>query len=206
MPFSKWPPFFNMTATFPAYRGITVWIQKRQNVKGNWLTCCMNMDIVGRAFCTLSSPPHASVNSVAYSAPNHYLNKCWVIDNWALGNKLQWHFKYKTFHSLKCSWNHRLRNGGHFVMGEIIELRQVAINKYYPDSKVHGANMGPTWVLSVPDGPHVGPMNLAIRVDSPPVPQKGIITAVTATLVKHMSNILPNLNTIVMQLVVENSC
>ena len=31
-----------------------------------------------------------------------------------------------------------------------------------PDSKVHGANMGPTWVLSTPDGPHVGPMNLAI--------------------------------------------
>ena len=23
--------------------------------------------------------------------------------------------------------------------------------------------MGPTWVLSAPDGPHVGPMNLAIR-------------------------------------------
>ena len=31
------------------------------------------------------------------------------------------------------------------------------------DSKVHGAHMGPTWVLSAPDGPHVGPMNLAIR-------------------------------------------
>ena len=30
-------------------------------------------------------------------------------------------------------------------------------------SKVNGANMGPTWVLSAPDGPHVGPMNLAIR-------------------------------------------
>ena len=36
--------------------------------------------------------------------------------------------------------------------------------KICPDSKVHGANMGPTWVLSAPDGPHVGPMNLAIRV------------------------------------------
>ena len=24
--------------------------------------------------------------------------------------------------------------------------------------------MGPTWVLSAPDGPHVGPMKLAIRV------------------------------------------
>ena len=35
-----------------------------------------------------------------------------------------------------------------------------------PDSKVHGANMRPTWVLSAPDGPHVGPMNLAIRDDS----------------------------------------
>ena len=33
----------------------------------------------------------------------------------------------------------------------------------YSDSKIHGANMGPTWVLSAPDGPHVGPMNLAIR-------------------------------------------
>ena len=32
-----------------------------------------------------------------------------------------------------------------------------------PDSKVHGANMGPTWVLSAPDGPHDGPTNLAIR-------------------------------------------
>ena len=32
-----------------------------------------------------------------------------------------------------------------------------------PDSKVHGANMGPTWALSDPDGPHVAPMNLSIK-------------------------------------------
>ena len=32
-----------------------------------------------------------------------------------------------------------------------------------PDSKVHGAKMGSTWVLSAPDGPNIGPMNLAIR-------------------------------------------
>ena len=31
-----------------------------------------------------------------------------------------------------------------------------------PDSKIHGANMEPTWVLSSPGGFHVGPMNLAI--------------------------------------------
>ena len=27
--------------------------------------------------------------------------------------------------------------------------------------------MGPTWVLSAPGGPHVGPMNLVIRVEYP---------------------------------------
>ena len=32
-----------------------------------------------------------------------------------------------------------------------------------PDNKVHGANMGSTCVLSAPDGPHVGPMNLGTR-------------------------------------------
>ena len=32
-----------------------------------------------------------------------------------------------------------------------------------PESKVHGANMGPTWVLSAPDGPNVSPMKFAIR-------------------------------------------
>ena len=31
-----------------------------------------------------------------------------------------------------------------------------------PDSKIHGANMGPIWDRQVPGGPHVGPMNFAI--------------------------------------------
>ena len=34
-----------------------------------------------------------------------------------------------------------------------------------PNSKVHGANVGPTWVLSASDGPNVGPMDFAIRDD-----------------------------------------
>ena len=32
-----------------------------------------------------------------------------------------------------------------------------------PDSTVHGANMGPTWVLSAPAWPHLGPISLAFR-------------------------------------------
>ena len=34
----------------------------------------------------------------------------------------------------------------------------------FPDSKVHGANMGPIWGRQDPGGPHVGPMNFAICV------------------------------------------
>ena len=34
----------------------------------------------------------------------------------------------------------------------------------YPDCKVLGTNMGPTWVLSAPGGPHVGLINLSILV------------------------------------------
>ena len=53
------------------------------------------------------------------------------------------------------------------------------------DSKVHGTNMGPTWDLSAPDGPHVGPMNLAIggggHIDTYPKEKMAMI-------IKHFSN------------------
>ena len=32
----------------------------------------------------------------------------------------------------------------------------------FPNSNVHGANMGPTWGRQNPGGSHVGPMNFAI--------------------------------------------
>ena len=35
-----------------------------------------------------------------------------------------------------------------------------------PDSKVHGANMGPIWGRQDPGGPHVGPLNFAIWEDT----------------------------------------
>ena len=53
---------------------------------------------------------------------------------------------------------------------------------------VHGANMGPTWVLSAPDGPHVGPMSLVIRVSE---------TMFTAT---HIPGLLSSVNLAIGQL------
>ena len=43
---------------------------------------------------------------------------------------------------------------------------RIPLTKDHPDSKVHVAHMGTTWILSAPGGSHVGPMNLAIRVQS----------------------------------------
>ena len=34
--------------------------------------------------------------------------------------------------------------------------------RHYPDSKLHGANMGPIWGQKDPAGPHFGPMNFII--------------------------------------------
>ena len=56
-------------------------------------------------------------------------------------------------------------------IGEVIIVQYLAIGfkivilmANYPDSKVHGANMVPIWLQQDSDGPHVGPMNLAIWV------------------------------------------
>ena len=58
----------------------------------------------------------------------------------------------------------------HYLLSQYTRLnvisRLVVIihTQSFQDRKVHGANMGPTWVLSATDGTHVGPMNLALRV------------------------------------------
>ena len=54
----------------------------------------------------------------------------------------------------------------HYMTWEAIKLHYLHpitlnnINQHHPDSKVHGAFMGPTRVMSAPGGPHGGPMNL----------------------------------------------
>ena len=42
------------------------------------------------------------------------------------------------------------------------DQQYISVRQRNPDSKVHGANMGPIWGLQDPGGPHVGPMNFAI--------------------------------------------
>ena len=64
-----------------------------------------------------------------------------------------------------CWWPGDARSQGiirHWVDSVILEYSYLSTRRV-PDSTVHGANMGPTWVLLTPDGPHDGPMNLAIK-------------------------------------------
>ena len=46
--------------------------------------------------------------------------------------------------------------------GMMIVIMRPPYQDRRPDSKVHGANMEPTWDLSAAGLPHVSPMNLAI--------------------------------------------
>ena len=45
-----------------------------------------------------------------------------------------------------------------------LDIVRLALLRSFPDSKVHGANMGPIWGRQNPGEHHVGPMNFAIRV------------------------------------------
>ena len=90
------------------------------------------------------------------STPIHYINLFSFIINRNSTNRHQWNY----------SWNSNIHlKKMHLLMW----CAKCGISKnitviYSPDSEIHGANMGPTWVLSAPDRPHVGAMNLAIRV------------------------------------------
>ena len=44
----------------------------------------------------------------------------------------------------------------------------------HPDSKVHGAYMGPAWGPQDPGGPHIGPMILAIWVTDDSLMEFGV--------------------------------
>ena len=45
-------------------------------------------------------------------------------------------------------------------------MQDCIIFNAFPDNKVHGANVGPTWARQDPGGLHVGHMNFAIWVSN----------------------------------------
>ena len=95
----------------------------------------------------------------------HY--RCFVSHfNILIGKLYKWVCVCKHYRNIKCCLylicNHVLWCGPvqHKIAYGSSDLE---CSKETLDSKDHGAIMGPTWVLSAPDEPHIGPMNLAIR-------------------------------------------
>ena len=60
--------------------------------------------------------PFNSPRLIAYSAPSHYLNQCWVIVNRTLRNKLPWFLIY------------RLQSDSHFVQGGWVKSHLIHCN------------------------------------------------------------------------------
>ena len=139
-----------------------------QNVKYEWFYCPFQIfHIFGgnvyRGFIILTwfntSPPSAAYICVgelgkhwlrkwlvAYSAPSHYLNQCWVFFNWTLRNKIRWIFIQNT--KRKCIWKCRLWNGGHLSRGDELTLIPACISNYilynefaYPFSNANGCTI-----------------------------------------------------------------
>ena len=57
----------------------------------------------------------------------------------------------------RISQNFQFKKSQDYV--RVLVMEDMIHSNTTPNSKVHGANM----VMSAPDGPHIGPMNLAIR-------------------------------------------
>ena len=72
----------------------TVIFFQNTHIDPPWLTCEVRVNWLrpSDAYICLSEQDHHWFRwwLVAWPAPSHYLNQCWVIVNWTLRNKLRW--------------------------------------------------------------------------------------------------------------------
>ena len=75
--------------------------------------------------------------------------------------KKNWLLHLSEWLSLTAFFRHQVpyKLCGHHLHTGIISFPHIG---NIPDSRVHGANMGPIWGRQDPGGPHVGPINIAI--------------------------------------------
>ena len=128
------------------------------------------------AFVVALWPIHASVNYVNVGLGNSLTD--WILSDVIAISKLSVNmlgidFIGSSFCRLLCDCDvFSYIPQGHCDCGNLTIIpvpvrliRRICVKWFdsNPDRKVHGANMGPTWILSAPDGPLVGRMNFAIR-------------------------------------------
>ena len=129
-----------------------------------------------------------------HQAASHYLRPCsprsmspYGVTRPVRPQWIDWLFRHmtKTYNQntlpqWPVAWLHRLPSmQGGLMQDFIVSRLWISVDDFdktakekaendqssqYPDSKVHGANMGPIWGRQDPGGPHVGPMNFVIWV------------------------------------------
>ena len=67
------------------------------------------------------------------------------------------HYRAKSYWA-----NSAMASDSQWLLHKWLQEYDYMLFKAHPDSKVHGANMGPIWGRQDPGGPHVGTMTLAI--------------------------------------------
>ena len=120
-----------------------------------------------------------AIDALQQTTHGHQCPQCWLNIHWTIFTQKYYidreHYYKKKLHFLitQIKLQHAIyrlylvevviwTNNG-TIVDYIHFLGPVLRGHGHPDSKVHWAHMGPTWVLSAPGRPHVGPMNLAIR-------------------------------------------
>ena len=94
----------------------------------------------------------------AHSLAKYFMGNHWLVWNW---EHSVWLAEPETDKQMVWTDNHgRIKS---FKIHGTIDMNYLFLMSY-PDSKVHGANMGPILGRKGPGGPHVGPMNIAIWV------------------------------------------
>ena len=91
-----------------------------------------------------------------------FQNWCNIV-NWNILRNFIFRWLLISIHDLFFVDFHPGQRGNINLWNKSLSDTSILIECNLPDSKAHGANMWPTWVLSSPGGPHVGPTNLAIK-------------------------------------------
>ena len=78
--------------------------------------------------------------------------------------QFQWHIAINPFNIVGLFYWQRLTEIRGLNKCSVLLVYLSEADRKYPNSKIHGANMGPVWGRHDPGGSHVGPMNFGIWV------------------------------------------
>ena len=125
-------------------------------ILNSYVLCCRNQFRVMFGIVCIGWPPHEHSSFAGSGSPEGHLSNRKISLKWI---SLYLKFpecgfnKFHTYHSSDAKTCH---------IGPWFSLLAIWITNI-PDSKVHGANMGPIWDRQDPGVPSVGPMNLVNR-------------------------------------------